>query len=129
IPGNEGFNASIHYVEDILKKAGFVEEKASEAEHPLSYRLEKRSLKRSTWDPVNAVVTIVGEQEPLIQFKTNRNMLPINTASTPAGGVSAEVVYLKKGEKLADIDVKGKILFSETAASRLYVSGTAAGAV
>ena len=129
VPGNEGFNASIHYVEDILKKAGYVEQTGSEGDQPLTYRLEKRPLKRNAWDPVNAVVTIVGEKEPLIQFKTNRNMLPINTASTPAGGVTAEVAYLKKGVNLKDLDVQGKILFSESAASRLYSMSIAAGAV
>lgn len=129
VPGNEGFNASIYYVADILKKAGYVEQTGAESDNALSYRLEKRPLKRNTWEPVNAVVTIVGETEPLIQFKTNRNMLPINTASTPAGGVTAEVAYLKKGVNLKDLDVTGKILFSESAASRLYSMGTAAGAV
>lgn len=34
IPGNTGFNASIYYVEKILKKAGFVEQKQNEFEAP-----------------------------------------------------------------------------------------------
>ena len=40
VPGNTGFNASIRYVENILKKAGFVEQKLNELEAPLTYRIE-----------------------------------------------------------------------------------------
>lgn len=42
VPGNTGFNASINHVEDILKKAGFVAQKQSENESPLTYRIEKK---------------------------------------------------------------------------------------
>ncbi|RYF86816.1 MAG: M28 family peptidase [Chitinophagaceae bacterium] len=97
---------------------------------PLTYRIEKRPMKRNTWEPVNAVVTIVGETTPLIQFKTNRNMLPINVLSTPPGGVTAEVVFLNNATKPTPENVKGKIAFSETAgATRLYSAAIAAGAV
>ncbi|WP_379084382.1 hypothetical protein [Pedobacter sp. UC225_65] len=106
VPGNTGFDASIHYVENILKKAGYVQEKANEFEGPLTYRIEKRPMKRNTWEPVNASVTIVGETQPLIAFKTNRNMIPINCPSTPAGGVTAEVVFVGKGTAA---ELEGKI--------------------
>ncbi|MBB2146882.1 M28 family peptidase [Pedobacter sp. LMG 31464] len=131
VPGNTGFNASIHRVEEILKKAGYVEQKDNEFEAPLTYRIEKRPMKRSTWEPVNASVTIVGETQPLIAFQTNRNMIPINCPSTIAGGVTAEVVFVGKGAA-ADLegkDLKGKILFADAAAGRLVAAAVKAGAI
>ncbi len=134
IPGNTGFNASIHYVEDILKKAGFVEQKADEFEAPLTYRIEKRPMKNKTWEPINASVTILGESQALIAYKTNRNMIPINCPSTVEGGVTAEVVFVGKGTpaELEGKDLKGKIVFGDVAAGRLInvaVKGGAIGAM
>lgn len=131
VPGNTGFNASIHYVENILKKAGFVEQKQNELEAPLTYRIEKRSLKNNTWEPIDANINIVGEGQPLISFKTNRNMIPINCGSTPVDGVTAEVVFLSKtsSEDLEKQDLKGKIIFSESHPSRLLAIATKVGAI
>ena len=131
IPGNSGFNASIYYVENILKRAGFVKEVANEFEAPLTYRIEKRPMKRKTWEPVNANINIVGQTTPLIAFATNRNMIPINCPSTPAGGVTAEVVFVGKGTaaELEGKDLKGKILFGEVSAGRLISVALKNGAV
>lgn len=131
VPGNTGFNASIHYVENILKKAGYVEQKTDEFEAPLTYRIEKRPMKRNTWEPVNASVTIVGEKLPLIAYQTNRNMIPINCPSTPVGGVTAEVVFVGKGSaaELDGKDLKGKIVFVENAAGRLVSVAAKEGAI
>ena len=131
VPGNTGFNASIHYVENILKKAGYVAQKADEFEAPLTYRIEKRPMKRNTWEPVDAGVTIVGETLPLIAYKTNRNMIPINCPSTPAGGVTAEVVFVGKGSaaELEGKDLKGKIVFVDNAAGRLVSVAAKEGAI
>ena len=131
VPGNTGFNASIHHVENILKKAGYVEEKKNEFEAPLTYRIEKRPMKRNTWEPVDASVTIVGETLPLIAYKTNRNMIPINCPSTPAGGVTAEVIFVGKGSaaELEGKDLKGKIVFVDNAAGRLVSVAAKEGAI
>ncbi|MGF1925516.1 MAG: M28 family peptidase, partial [Bacteroidia bacterium] len=131
VPGNTGFDASIHYVEDILKKAGYVEQKANEFEAPLTYRIEKRSMNRNTWEPVNASVYMVGETAPLIAYATNRNMIPINCPSTPIGGVTAEVVFVGKGTAadFADKDLKGKIVFGDVATGRLVGAAVKAGAI
>lgn len=131
VPGNTGFNASIHHIEDILKKAGYVLEKDNEFEGPLTYRIEKRPMKRNTWEPVNASVTILGESTPLIAYATNRNMIPINCPSTPTGGVTAEVVFVGKGTA-ADFegkDLKGKIVFGNVATGRLVAAAVKAGAI
>ncbi len=129
LPGNTGFDASIRKVEAILKEAGFVEQKNNEQESPLTYRLEKRPMQRNTWEPVNASLTILGEKSPLMEFKTNRNMIAINSASTPENGIEAEVVWLQKDSKLEDFNVAGKIVFSETSSGRLFASAMKAGAV
>ncbi|WP_412467370.1 M28 family peptidase [Pedobacter sp. KLB.chiD] len=131
VPGNTGFNASIHYVETILKKAGFVEQKRNETEAPLTYRIEKREMKNNTWEPVDAIINIIGEAQPLISYKTNRNMIPINCGSTPTDGVTANVVYIEKivPAEIEKMDLKGKILFSENNPSRLLHMASKAGAI
>ena len=131
VPGNTGFNESIFYVEKILKDAGFMLQTENEQEALLTYRLEKRPLKRNTWEPVDASVTIEGEPIPVIAFNTNRNMIPINCPSIPGDGVSAEIVYVPKASlpQLSGMDLKGKILFSEASASMLLHQAVKAGAI
>ena len=51
-PGNTGFNASIHRVEDILKTAGYVEESKAKPTDVLTYRIEHRPLRQPAWEPV-----------------------------------------------------------------------------
>ncbi len=131
VPGNTGFNASIHYVEDILKNAGYVKQIANEFEAPLTYRIEKRPMKKTTWEPVNANVTIIGENQALIAYQTNRNMIPINCPSTPEGGVTAEVIFVGKGtpSDFEGKDLKGKIVFGDVATGRLVAAAVKAGAI
>lgn len=131
LPGNKGFDESIYHVEEILKKAGFVLQKDNEQEAPLTYRLEKRPMKQNTWEPVGASLTIDGQEKPFLAFQTNRNMIAINSAATPSGGQTAEVVYLDAAslKKMSDTDLKGKIVFSETSSGRLFNVAINAGAV
>ncbi len=131
VPGNTGFNSSIRYVERILKNAGFVEQQLNELEAPLTYRIEKRAMKNNTWEPIDARIDIIGNSTPLITYQTNRNMIPINCGSTPAGGVTAEVLYLAdiKLAEMERLDLKGKIIFSENHPSRLLQLATKAGAI
>jgi len=122
VPGNSGFNESIYEVEKILQAAGYKKEIKGEADGPLTYRLETRALRQPTWEPVNATVAIEGEQQPLLKFATNRNMLAMYSGSTPAGGVTAEVIYLDRAAlKTADPEkVKGKIIFTEGSIGQAY---------
>jgi aminopeptidase YwaD len=131
VPGNTGFNSSIRYVERILKNAGFVEQQLNELEAPLTYRIEKRAMKNNTWEPVDARIDIIGNSTPLIAYQTNRNMILINCGSTPAGGVTAEVLYIAdiKPAEMERLDLKGKIIFSENHPSRLLQLATKAGAI
>jgi aminopeptidase YwaD len=129
--GNKGFNESIYHVENILKKAGFVLQKDNEQEAPLTYRLEKRPMKQNTWEPVNASLTIDGQEKPFLAFQTNRNMIAISSTATPAGGQTAEVIYLDAAalKKIGDNDLKGKIVFSETSSGRLFNVAINSGAI
>ena len=131
IAGNSGFNESIYYVEKILQNAGFKKEINSEADGPLTYRIETRKMKRPTWEPVNASLTITGDSLPLLQFITNRNMLAINSASTAEEGETAELVYIGKGTKkdFEGKDVKGKIVFGESGIGSLYNNAIKNGAI
>ncbi|WP_255496158.1 M28 family peptidase [Mucilaginibacter sp. FT3.2] len=131
IPGNSGFNESIFDVEKTLQQAGYKREVKGEADGPLTYRIETREMHRPTWEPVNAVVTIEGEQTPLLTFATNRNMLAIYSASTPAGGVTAEVVFLDRAtlKNLEGKDLAGKIVFAEANVGVFYTAVVKNGAL
>jgi aminopeptidase YwaD len=131
VVGNTGFNKSIYKIAEELEKAGYILEENATESTVLTYRIEKRPLKKFTWEPKDALVTINNEKEPLLQHATNRNMIALNSYSTLKEGVSAEVVYVKDLEKLSNIDVKGKIVFAETSPYQLFkaaiVDGKAAG--
>jgi hypothetical protein len=131
IAGNTGFNASIHHVEKILQQAGFQKEVKGEVDAPLTYRLEQRKMARPTWEPVSASLQIAGESEPLLHSLTNRNMQVVNAASTPAEGVSAELVYVGAGraEDFQEKDVKGKIVLGDAPAAAMLKSALKAGAL
>lgn len=102
-PGNTGFNASIERVEGVLKSAGYVEESAAKPGEVLTYRVEHRPMKQPAWEPVDASVMLVGEPAPVLRFATNRNMLAINSYSTPDSGIVARLVDVGKGTA-ADYD-------------------------
>ncbi|WP_428656515.1 M28 family peptidase [Runella sp.] len=131
LAGNTGFNESIYYVENILKKAGYVNETEAKPTDMLTYRIEKRPMNRQTWEPIDAKVEIVGESEPLLEFKTNRNMLAINSGTTPPEGIEAEVVYIDSKDKqtLEKADLNGKILFVEQGIGLVHRTAAGRGAV
>ncbi len=120
-PGNTGFNASIHRVEETLKAAGYVDESNAPAGSPLTYRIEHRPMRQPAWEPVDASVTIMGERQPVLAFATNRNMIAINSFSTPDTGIVAELVDVGKGT--ADdykASVAGKIVLTQAAVGRAF---------
>jgi hypothetical protein len=121
-PGNTGFNASIHRVEQTLKDAGYVEEARAKPGDVLTYRIEHRPLRTPAWEPVDASVTIVGEPQPVLKLATNRNMLAIMSFSTPDTGVVAPLVDVGAGTP-ADYDrtsVAGKIVLANGNVSRAF---------
>lgn len=131
LAGNSGFNESIYYVENLLKQAGYVNEATAKPSDALTYRIEKRPMNRQAWEPVDAQVEIVGEAEPLLTFKTNRNMLAINSGTTPPEGIEAEIVYVAKPTKdeLDKVDLTGKILFAEQNIGIVHRTAMSRGAI
>ncbi len=131
IAGNTGFDQSVFHIEKILQLAGFKKDINGESDGPLTYRIEKRMMRRPTWEPVSSSLTIIGENMPLLQSSTNRNMIAINSASTPAEGETAEIIYVGKGTR-ADLegkDLKGKIVFGEASAGALFNNAIRKGAL
>lgn len=112
LAGNAGFDSSIYRIVRELKKAGYVEEANAAENNRLTYRVERRPLDEPTWEPVDGELSIVEESEPLLRFATNRNMLPIYTTSTPAGGITGEVVAVDDIDSIDPSAVKGKIVFA-----------------
>lgn len=128
LAGNTGFNESIHLVEKQLKAAGYLEESAAPAGARLTYRIERRPMNKPAWEPVDAQVFIEGETSPLLSFKTNRNMIAINSASTPEEGITAELV-LVENEAGWKQDLKGKIVMGDQHLSGVHAKAMQAGAV
>jgi aminopeptidase YwaD len=123
-PGNTGFDASIHRVEETLKAAGYVEESKAAPGTVLTYRIEHRPMRQPAWEPVDATVRVIDENQPILSFATNRNMIAINSFSTPDTGVVAELVDVGKGTQ-ADYgksSVAGKIVLTETAVGRAFTA-------
>jgi hypothetical protein len=122
VPGNTGFNASIARVAAILDSAGFVSEGRAHPGSRLTYRIERRPMPRPTWEPVAGSLSMVGRAEPLLRYSTNPHMLGMYSASTPLGGVEAEVVSVGTGtlEESAKVEVAGKIVFGEASLGRLF---------
>lgn len=131
LAGNKGFNESIYYVEKILRQAGYQKEVGGEVDGPLTYRIENRKMKKPTWEPVSASLTLKGEPEPVLQFETNRNMIAINSASTPNDGVTAEVIDVGRGtaKDFEGKNVKGKIVLAESGVYSVYNMAMQMGAV
>ena len=119
VVGNAGFDSSIYEVVEKLESAGFVDEQTNPKEK-LTYRIEKRPLEKPTWEPIDASLFIAGEEQPLLQFFSNRNMIAINSYSTPAEGFAGEVVHVEDITRLNELDVKGKIVYAEAHPYAIY---------
>lgn len=120
VVGNTGFNESINFIANHLEAAGYILEEKASANDRLTYRIEKRALKNPTWEIVDANVRFSSDDMPLLTQATNRNMVALNSFSTPKHGVTAEVIYIKDIQELKSINVKGKIVFAETSPSRIF---------
>lgn len=130
-PGNRGFEESIDHIAGELKRAGFVEETAAGPTDRLTFRIDSRPMTNAAWEPIDASLTIGGASTPVLQFATNRNMLAVNSSSTPAGGVEAEVVSVGKGDaaSLDRVSLAGKIAFGEMPVGRLFTEARRRGAI
>jgi len=114
LAGNAGFDSSIYRIVRELDKAGYVLEDIASANDRLTYRIEHRPLDRPTWEPLDGALTIAGADEPILKFAANRNMLPIYTSSTPAAGITGEVVLIDNAESITSGSLKGKIALLDT---------------
>ena len=130
-PGNRGFEESIDHVAEQLRAAGYVDEKTAKPTDRLTFRIEQRPMSGPAWDPLDASLTVVGSPAPLLRWATNRNMLAVNSSSTPEGGVEAEVVSVGKGDNGAfdRVSVAGKIVFGEMSVGRLSNEARKRGAI
>ena len=130
-PGNRGFEESIDHVVEQLRAAGYVDEKTAKPTDRLTFRIEQRPMSGPAWDPLDASLTIVGSPAPLLRWATNRNMLAVNSSSTPEGGVEAEVVSVGKGDNGAfdRVSVAGKIVFGEMSVGRMSNEARKRGAI
>ena len=124
-PGNAGFDSSIYHIASKLARAGFVERSAAKTADRLTYRVERYPLAAAAWEPLDATVTMLeagGGASPVLALPTNRNMLAINSFSTPEGGVEAELVRVDAASPAAldAANVRGKIVLSDGRLGTLF---------
>ncbi|MDF2775403.1 MAG: peptidase, partial [Geminicoccaceae bacterium] len=121
-PGNHPFDESIDHLIELLREAGYVDERGAQPSARLTYRVEQRPMTAPAWEPVDASLTIVGSATPLLRFATNRNMMAVNSWATAPGGVEAEVVSVGdgSGDAFDRSRVAGKIVFAEMPVGRLF---------
>lgn len=131
LPGNRGFDAGLDTVAALLRTAGYVREDSAPANARLVYRIESRPMATPAWTPVDARLTVVGQNAPLQTFATNLNMIAINSGSTPESGVTAAVVNVGAGAEsdFANVDVAGRIVFSTGAARQVFPRAMRRGAI
>jgi hypothetical protein len=129
VAGNTGYNKSVQYVAGELEKAGYVLRNRATDKNRLTYRIEKRPLENPTWEPIDAYVTLVGEQEPFLTYSKNRNMIYLNSVSTPKKGKTAEVVCIENLLDFNTVDVKDKIIFTELPVYGFYETAIHQGAL
>lgn len=121
LPGNHGFDTSIYYVQQILEKAGFVPQEQAKANQP-HYRIERYPMRRPAWEPIDAQLYLKGAKAPFLDFSTNRNMIAINSFSTPVGGQPAEVVFVESCSTTAikKAKVKSKVVAARCNIRQLF---------
>ena len=129
VAGNTGFNESIARIVAALEASGYVLESKAKAGDRLTYRVETRTMEKPTWEPVGASLSIVGAHEKLLDQSTNRNMVFLNSTSTPKDGLVAGVVHIKDFDELSPKNVSGKIVFAEMSPRKLYKKAMEAGAL
>lgn len=119
VAGNTGFNETVYLLAKELEKAGYVSEEQASASDRFTYRIEKRRMDRPTWEPVSASLRLAGSNEVLLSSETNRNMVYQYSSSTPAEGLSAEIIYVEDKDKLGATDLAGKIVFTDKLSYRV----------
>lgn len=129
VVGNTGFNNTIYLIADTLKAAGYVLEEDAKSTDRLTYSIEKRAMEHQTWEPISASLQLIGENQPLLESTSNRNMTYLNSASTPEGGVEAEIVHIKSVDELDKVSVMGKVIFTELSARRILKQVLKSGAL
>ncbi|MCK0144177.1 DUF4910 domain-containing protein [Arenibacter sp. F26102] len=123
VVGNEGFNKSIYKIADGLEAAGYVLEDNASNTDRFTYRIENRPLELPTWEIVDAELSLVGINEPLLSYASNRNMVYQNSTSTPKNGTTAEIIFVKNLDELQRVSVRGKIIFTELNIIEIYKEG------
>ncbi|MFS4466349.1 M28 family peptidase [Maribacter sp. 2210JD10-5] len=118
VAGNTGFNKTVYWIAEHLEKEGYVEESEAKASDRFIYRIEKRKMENPTWEPISAELKLAGSDKPLLSSETNRNMTYLNSASTPKEGLHVQIVSID--EAIGEIDVTGKVVFTEASAGRFY---------
>jgi len=114
-PGNTGFEAGIDHVAARLESAGFVQKEMAAAGARLTYRIEAYPMTQPAWEPLAASVTIAGQDTPVLEFVSNRNMLAVGSFSTPDGGITAELVDVGNGTpaELDTAEIQGRVVLAE----------------
>jgi hypothetical protein len=119
IAGNPGFNSSIDYIRDRLRRAGFAD--SPDKGGPFT-RVDEWGQTRG-WDYDVGTVTFADDGEVLLSRVRDRVSLCINSFSTAEGGLVARLVDVGSGANASDyeaVDVKGAVVLGDADAGRLW---------
>lgn len=111
VAGNPGFNASIDHIRDRLQAARV----------PV-VRVEEYPAGSPGWDYSTGSLWIDGDREAVLSKERDRVSLAINSFPTPAGGLTARLVDVGRGEPadFAGKDVKGAVVLGEASLGALW---------
>jgi aminopeptidase YwaD len=119
IAGNPGYNRSLDYIRDRLRKLGFAD--APEKGRPF-VRTEEWGQARG-WDYQVGTVAFAENGEIVLSRLRDRVSLCINSFSTPPGGLVAPLVDVGNGAEPADyekVDVKGAVVLGDADVRPLF---------
>ncbi|HSK08836.1 MAG TPA: M28 family peptidase [Vicinamibacterales bacterium] len=126
VAGNTGFNASLDHIKAGLVDAGFVVRPAAQGPSAGLW-VEEYPSGGNGWEPLRFDVTMIprggGTPERVFDPVLDYIAICINSFSTPAGGVSAPLIYVGAGTSAADyasVDVKGAIVLGDGSTRGLW---------
>jgi aminopeptidase YwaD len=119
LAGNSGYDASLDHLKAGLAAAGFKEGRP--ADGAAAFWIEEYPNGGNGWEPLRAEMTIVepgggGAPQPVFDPVIDYIAICINSFSTPAGGVTAPLLYVGTGTdaaSYASVDVKGAVVLGD----------------
>ena len=122
--GNPDFNTCMAYIESQLQDAGF-----SSQNERFQLAVQERFFSQdSAWQPAAAALQIISPLDTLLQSLEQAKMsLCVNSYSTPAGGIEAEIVAVDGMTDIKAGELAGKIAYTHRHPRAVFEKAIATG--